>query len=49
MPEIAAARIVGENDANGFKWKWFATSYCTVAATPGLIVLSGWFSDTYLD
>ena len=48
-PIVAAARIAGENDAKGFKWKWFATSFFTVAATPVLIVLTEVFNNSFLD
>ena len=31
--EITEARIAGKNDAEGFKWKWFAASYMTTNAS----------------
>ena len=33
-PEITEARLAGENDANGFNWKWFGMSYLISNASP---------------
>ena len=32
-PEVKEARIAGENDAKGVKWKWFAAGCITINAS----------------
>ena len=38
-PEITEARLAGENDANGFNWKWFGMSYL-ISNTSPLVFMS---------
>lgn len=38
--EITAARIVGKNDAQGFKWEWFTAGYITANASVVAVVLA---------
>ena len=45
-PEITEARIAGENDAKGFKWKWFAMSYFLSNASPVLGAATMWVIDS---
>ena len=39
-PEIREARIAGENDANGFNWKWFSMSYLICNTSPLVFILA---------
>ena len=36
--EIQEAQIAGENDAKGFQWKWFTTSYLLSNSAPLLLI-----------
>ena len=46
--EITEARISGENDAQGFQWKWFAASYMTTNASVIAIMLTYWTNEKLL-
>ena len=46
--EITEARIAGENDAQGFQWKWFAASYMTTNASVIAIMLAYWTNEKLL-
>ena len=46
-PEIAEARIAGENDANGFNWQWFAAAYVLSNASPCILIPGIWVSDKF--
>ena len=47
--QIKEARIAGENDAKGFKWKWFAAGYMTTNASIIAIVLAAWANENLLN
>ena len=42
-PEVKEARIAGENDAKGVKWKWFAAGCMTINAYGYTIAVAFWF------
>ena len=46
--EITEARISGENDAQGFQWKYFAASYMTTNASVIAIMLTYWTNEKLL-
>ena len=46
--EITEARIAGKNDAEGFKWKWFAASYMTTNASVIAMLLTYWTKEKLL-
>ena len=47
--EMTEARIAGENDAKGFKWKWFAAGYVTTNASVIAIVLAIWANENLVN
>ena len=47
-PEVKEARIAGENDAKGVKWKWFAAGCMTINASAIAIALACWFNESCL-
>ena len=46
--EMTEGRIAGENDAKGFKWKWFAAGYMTTNASVIATVLAIWANEILL-
>lgn len=46
--EITEARIAGENDAEGFKWKWFAAGYVNSNTSVLVILLVDSLDRNYL-
>ena len=45
--EITDAQIAGENDAKGFKWKWFAAGYFIIHAIPIVLISTNWFIEEF--
>ena len=46
-PEITEARLAGENDANGFNWKWFGISYLISNSTPLVFMSAIWMIEEF--